>query len=361
MSGLEAVLRDQRIVLCGGSGGVGKTTTAAALGLLGASLGLETLILTIDPARRLANAMGLEHIEPHPQRLPEAPNLSVMMLDAGQTFDALVARHAKTEDSAKAFLANPYYQQISATVAGSREFMAMEQIHELAQDEQFQLVIVDTPPTQHALDFLNAPKRLIELLDGTGLGMVIRASSFANRMSFGMLGHTQNQFARFFEALTGHRLMLDLNDFFETFADVIQSFKKRAASLQALLRSEDAAFLLVLTPAEELAEGTERYLARLTEEQMTVRGIVFNQVHEIQSCPVSAEVLRAGEAEGLPRELVRRALECHAHWFASSENEARLIAPWHERGLTCVRVPRLPGNIASLDELRRISSALATA
>ena len=168
-------------MLCGGTGGVGKTTTAAALGLLGARLGRRTLVLTIDPARRLANAMGLAALAPTPQAIPSAAGLWAMMLDPASTFDELIERHAGSTRDAKAFINNPYYQQISHTVAGSREFIAMEKIHELAHDQAYDLVIVDTPPSQHALDFIDAPRRLIEMLDGTGLGILLRANNLANR------------------------------------------------------------------------------------------------------------------------------------------------------------------------------------
>ncbi len=139
--------------------------------------GIHTLVLTIDPARRLAQAMGLKSLDAEPQEVAHHPGLSVMMLDAGDTLDQLVRRYAKTDPGATDFVQNPYYQQISKTVAGSREFMAMQKIGELVDTGLYDLIVVDTPPSQHALDFIDAPKRLVEMLDGSGLGILLRANN----------------------------------------------------------------------------------------------------------------------------------------------------------------------------------------
>lgn len=351
------VLQSHHIVLCGGTGGVGKTTTAAALGLLAAQSGRRTLVLTIDPARRLADAIGLEAIGNEPTVIPEVPNLSIMMLSAADSMDALVARHAEDDAARDALLSNPYYQQIAASVAGSREFMAMEKLQELATDPRFDLLIVDTPPSQHALDFIDAPQRLLTLLDGSGLGLVLRTTSVANRLSFGLVGRSQKQFAKLFERLTGHRLMLDLTAFFDTFDGVISGFKERARSLQGRLRSSDAAFVLVQLPQPGSLAIAQGYVDRLREESMQVAGVLFNQVHQVDALSDGAAAALRSQVQAA--ELADRILSCHRQWHALSAGQHELIAQWREQSaLPAVAVPFVAGNISSLASLRDFAAHL---
>ncbi|MFK7916398.1 MAG: ArsA family ATPase [Pseudomonadales bacterium] len=351
------VLQQHRIVLCGGSGGVGKTTTAAALGMLAAQSGRRTLVLTIDPARRLADAMGLAVIGNEPTPVPAVPNLSIMMLSAADSMDELVARHATNQADRDALLGNPYYQQISASVAGSREFLAMEKLHELAADRRFDLLVVDTPPSQHALDFIDAPQRLLDLLDGSGLGLILRTTSMANRLSFGMVGQSQKQFAKLFEKLTGHRLMLDLTAFFETFQELITGFKQRAATMQKRLRSADTAFLLVQLPQPESLQQAQGYVRRLQRESMQVAGVIFNQVHQIEALSDAAvAALNTQYPEG---DLARRVLAGHAQWYALARAQRELIAQWQaQSSLPVIALPFLVGNVSSLATLGVFASSL---
>ncbi|MGI9326992.1 MAG: ArsA family ATPase [Pseudomonadales bacterium] len=359
---VSKVLNDRRLVLCGGSGGVGKTTTAAALGVVAAGLGRRTLVLTIDPARRLANAMGVSQIGHEPTAVPGVSNLWVMMLDAGQSIDALVSQHAPDQQAGEALLNNPYYRQISASVAGSREFIAMEKLHDLLADERFDLLIVDTPPAQHALDFLDAPKRLLELLDGSGLGLLLRTTSVANRLSFGLLGRSQKQFAKLFEQLTGHRLMLDLSAFYETFEDVIVGFRSRAATMQRTLRSADVAFLLVLIPQADAMVAAQSYFQRLRAESMTLAGLLFNQVLPIQSLPISAaDATAALRQTGLSPEQVDGALASYGVWRSRAQEQDRQMQQWRDStGVACARVPRFGSAIGSIDDLQRFAAALVS-
>lgn len=361
MTVLGSVLSEHRVVLCGGSGGVGKTTTAAALGIAAADAGQRTLVMTIDPARRLADAMGLASLTAEPQQVPGVDRLSAMMLDAGDTFDGLIKRFAKSDEAGQSILDNPYYQQISSTVAGSREFMAMEKLQQLVGDERFDLLIVDTPPTQNALDFIDSPRRLIELLDGSGLGLIMRATNVANRLSFGLLGRSQDQFARFIEMLTGYKVVGDLNAFFRSFSEIIDTFRERARQLQATLRSDDTAFVMVLRPETALVDASERYVRRLRDEQMNVAAVVVNQV--LQSAPATAP--GAGE-EGasdpaMDASLQARLNECVERW--TSVAEADRVEVERAQGLLnvpAVSAPRLTANVSSLSDLQALAQALLT-
>ncbi len=348
-----------RILLCGGTGGVGKTTTAAAIGMLAAKQGRRTLVLTIDPARRLADAMGLAGLEARPQAVPGQPGLHAMMLDPGSSLDELIARHATTPESARAFLKSPYYQQVSRTVAGSREFVAMEKIHELADDPDYDLLVVDTPPSSQALDFIDAPARLLELLDGSGLGLLLRANSLANRLTFGLAGRSQRQFARLFEQLTGHRMMMDLNLFFDAYGDIIDGFRTRAQRLQALLRDPQCAFVLIMTPASDVATMASQYAQRLRAADIRITGAIFNQFVEPPLEIDAAALQGSAERRGISEDLVARSLACHDEWMMRAEHDQSVLKRWLSASSLPVRtVPRLAGNVSSQSDLERIVTAL---
>lgn len=357
---INNVLTDNYIVLCGGTGGVGKTTTAAALGIIGAGLGRKTLVLTIDPARRLAAALGLDSLGAHPQQIDEVPGLYAMMLDPGSTFDELIQRHASDRKTAEDLLSHPYYQQISAGVAGSREFMAMEKIHELAESHEYELLIVDTPPAQYALDFIDAPKRLIEILDGSGFSLLLRANHFANKLSFGFVNKSQQQFARLFEQLTGHTLMLDINSYFNAFSDVTDGFRTRAGTLQALLRSEKSTFLLVMTPASDTSLMARTYLQRLHKEGMHVSGAVFNQTHHVANIAPELDLAASAVNAGLSGSLFERASACHAQALVRSQRDNRIMETWQkDMQLATREIPRLEGNVSKLEDLQSFAWALS--
>ncbi len=358
---LGKVLDENRIVLCGGTGGVGKTTTAAALGLMAAARGRRTLVLTIDPARRLADAMGLESLTAKPQTVPGNPDLHAMMLDPGSSLDELITRHARNDETAAKFLASPYYQQISRTVAGSREFVAMEKINELAADASYDLLIVDTPPSQHALDFIDAPARMLEILDGSGFGLLLRANNLANRLTLGLAGKGQRQFAKLFQQLTGHSLMLDINIFFEAYGDIIEGFKSRAQALQARLRQPGCVFLLIMTPTSDVANMAGRYLHRLHSAGIRAAGGIFNQV--IQTVPDIDRRALEVSADGavISADLLDRLLVCHDEWLARSHHDQAVFEKWQSgSNLPYREVPRLARNVSSQADLQMIVAALSS-
>ena len=357
---LNKLLLERRIIFCGGTGGVGKTTTAAALGLLGARLGRRTLVLTIDPARRLANAMGLAALAPTPQPIPGAAGLWAMMLDPASTFDELIERHAGSARDAQAFINNPYYQQISHTVAGSKEFIAMEKIHELAHNSEYDLLIIDTPPSQHALDFIDAPRRLIEMLDGTGLGILLRANNLANRLTFGLAGKGQQQFGKLFEQLTGHKLMLDVHTFFNAFGEIIDGFKARAANLQAVLRSDDAAFVLIMTPASDVAKLARRYAERLKQEHIHIAGAIFNQTHHVAALTNLEALHQSATTCDISEDLWQRLQSCHQQWLQICQTDDAAMTGWRtDTGMPLCEIPRLEHNVSTMDDLALFADALS--
>ncbi len=277
---LGALVRTQRVIVCCGSGGVGKTTTAAALGLLAARAGLRAQVMTIDPARRLAQAMGLDALGHEPRRVAvDAPGeLSAMMLDTKRAFDRLIERHAPDDRVREAIFANQYYQQLSASLGGSRELVAMERVLEAAAAGDHDLLIVDTPPSQHALDFLDAPQRMINLLDGSMTQWLVRPYGVAARAQFEWFRQSSAMGLKFMERFTGVQMLADLSDFLLAFSGMFDGFRERSHRVQALMRDPGTAFLLVCSPEPSSLAQVDQFAARLERDAMPVAGVLANRV-----------------------------------------------------------------------------------
>lgn len=281
---LEDLLHTKKVIVCVGSGGVGKTTMSAAIALKAAELGLTVCVLTIDPARRLANAMGvanLGNVATSVERasfeaagLPVPPGqLWALMLDTKRTWDDLVTRYAAGEAQARRILDNHYYQQISSALAGSQEFMAMEKLYELHTSGTYDLLVLDTPPTRHALDFLDAPKKMMGFMDEGVLKVFLAPGelglSFARTSSAWMLGVLQR--------LTGFEVLRDISDFVASFSGMHAGFRNRAAQVESLLRANRSAFLLVTSP--QTVDEASYFHRKLVEYRMPFGGFIVNRVH----------------------------------------------------------------------------------
>ena len=281
-------LAARRIVVCVGPGGVGKTTVAAAIALDRALHGARVLVCTIDPARRLANALGLSALGNVESRVPDhkfaeaglAPEgaLFAMMLDVKRTWDDLVARHAPDPARRDRILKNRLYQQMSSALAGSQEYMAMEKLYELATDRDYDVIVLDTPPTAHALDFLDAPDRILDFLGNETaralLGPALGAGKLGLRLAQVGGGYIAKTLARF----TGQAVLADLGDFLQGFQGMYDGFKERAAAVHALFSRPDVGFVLVTSPSPAAAEETLHFHERLHAESMPVAGLVANRV-----------------------------------------------------------------------------------
>lgn len=278
------LLRDRRLVVCCGSGGVGKTTTAAALAVLAAKHGRRALVMTIDPARRLAQAMGLDTLSHEPQSIAlDAPGqMAAMMLDSKRTFDALIEGYAPSAEVREVIFANSYYQHLSTSLSGSREFMAMEKVYELAQDDTYDVLIVDTPPAQHALDFLDAPQRLLDLFDGAFVNLLLQPYRVAGRLGFEMFRRSSDRFLKVFEKLTGYQVLADLSDFFLAFSGMFDGFKERSHRVMEMLRGEGTGFLLVCAPEPGSLSQIDGFFARLDGDALPVAGLIVNRMHRAE-------------------------------------------------------------------------------
>jgi anion-transporting ArsA/GET3 family ATPase len=276
--GLDDVIEQRHVIVCTGAGGVGKTTTAAALGIEAARRGRRTIVLTIDPARRLAQSLGLSQLDTSPRAVRDVDGLDAMMLDMKRTFDEVVQRHAGTPARAERILANRFYQQMSASLAGTQEYMAMEKLYDLHETGAYDCIVIDTPPTRNALDFLDAPKRLTDFLEGRFLKMFLSPGLAAGRFATRAVGLGTGMFMRAASRITGAGVLADLADFFQSFEGMYEGFKDRAQAVYRLLQHPASAFVVVSSPEPPALREAGYFLRRLARDGMPTAGVVVNRV-----------------------------------------------------------------------------------
>ncbi len=279
----------RRVLVTVGTGGVGKTTVSAALALEAARRGKRALVLTIDPARRLADALGLRELGHDAQEIPhellraagaaEGGSLAAMMLDTKRTFDELVARYAPDEAAIERIHANRIYQNLTDALAGSREYSAMERLHQLASQGDYDLIVLDTPPAAHALDFLEAPRRLTSLLDSQILKLLFAPALALGRTGFRLFQMGSSLVLPLLERITGMEFLRVLSEFLLAFESMLEGFTTRAREIEALLRSPECGFVLVAGPDPVQARRAQEFWRRLETEQIHLVGLVANRVH----------------------------------------------------------------------------------
>ncbi|KUO15366.1 ArsA family ATPase [Streptomyces dysideae] len=304
--GVDPLLDDPgtRIVVCCGSGGVGKTTTAAALGLRAAERGRKVVVLTIDPARRLAQSMGIDSLDNTPRRVKGVEGdgeLHAMMLDMKRTFDEIVEAHADPERAA-AILNNPFYQSLSAGFAGTQEYMAMEKLGQLRARDEWDLIVVDTPPSRSALDFLDAPKRLGSFLDGRLIRLLTAPAKLGGRAGMKFLNVGMSMMTGTLGKLLGGQLLKDVQTFVSAMDTTFGGFRTRADATYKLLQAPGTAFLVVAAPERDALREAAYFVERLAAEDMPLSGLVLNRVHGSGADRLSAErALAAAENLEEPR------------------------------------------------------------
>jgi anion-transporting ArsA/GET3 family ATPase len=380
MPAVDEILAGKDICICAGSGGVGKTTTSAAIAAGMAARGLRVCVLTIDPAKRLADSLGLRELGNEATRVDPRlferhgvameGELWAMMLDAKATFDELVARQAPDEESRDRVLSNRIYQQISNALAGSQEYMAMEKLFELHTEGRFDLLVLDTPPSRNALDFLDAPRRLTQFIEGRSLRVFMRPTGLAARVA----GRGATVALGVLKRIVGFDLLADLAEFFNAFSGMVDGFQARAKRVNSLLADPHTCFLVVCGPQGEPIEEAVYFHRKLVEAKLPFGGVIVNKVH------YPAERLRGdgGEDRGLrdpqagldleralaaklgDEDLARRAAENFADYQALAERDAGNIEHLAAelRTSATIRVPYLDEDVHDLGGLAEINRYL---
>ncbi|MFO0579491.1 MAG: ArsA-related P-loop ATPase [Polyangia bacterium] len=294
-SSLQPLLRERRILIVVGSGGVGKTTTAATLALLAALEGRKVLVLTIDPARRLADALGLRALGHDIQEVPveklqtvaksrgqgikPGGQLFAMMLDQKRAFDEVVKRYAADPKIQQRIYGNAIYQQISSSLAGSHEYAAMSKLYELAQRGEYDLLVLDTPPTENALDFLEAPDKVSRAIESEAIQWIMKPTAQAGSWGLRVLGMGSAFVLRGLARFVGSAFLSQMAEFFVEFSQVMAGFRERAREVNALLRRRDVSFVLVCSPESLSVDEALYFYDRLEKSQLPVGGCIVNRVH----------------------------------------------------------------------------------
>lgn len=377
---LADVLRSHRVVVTVGSGGVGKTTTAAAMAVHAAMEGRNVLCLTIDPARRLANSLGLDEMRTSEQAVPRSlfeshgleckGALSAMMLDTKRTFDELVAKYASDDAARDRILNNQIYQYVASSLAGTQEYMAMEKLHEVRKDPKWDLVVLDTPPTSNALDFLAAPERLIDAIDSPAMRWFLQVFEGAGKEAFGLVGRGATVLLKGIGKITGLAFLEQVAEFVGGINDLFGGFKERAEQVSDALRSPEVAFVLVTSP-DPLAIGEARFFSdKLQDAGMNREGIIVNQVHSLIDEPsVSTEeqVIALGNvlpesidaAEIQPR--LSEALRAERAWALADRVQVERLGDEIDDDTPIVEVPAFDQDVHDLGALARVASYLTRA
>jgi anion-transporting ArsA/GET3 family ATPase len=350
---LEPLLEGRRMVICAGSGGVGKTTTAAAVALGLAERGLKVAVVTIDPARRLANALGLHELDNEPRRVDvEAPGeLWAMMLDAKRTFDQLIEHLAPDEKTRDEVFANRIYQQLSSAVAGSQEFTAIAKLYELDRDGDYDVLVLDTPPSRNALDFLDAPGRLTGFFQGRAIRVFMRPAGLSGRI----LGRGTGVVFGILQRVTGVDLLRDLSVFFRSLGGMIDGFTERAKRVGALLEDPATTFLIVTAPRHDPVEEAIFFHRKLREAGMPFGGLVVNRVHQPPD-----DVLGESVATELGPALAERVTVATQELAALAARDAANVQRLRDAlgDPPTVLVPELEDDVHDLDGLAQVRSQL---
>ncbi len=358
---------DTRIIVCCGSGGVGKTTTSAALALRAAERGRKVVVLTIDPARRLAQSMGIETLDNTPRPVPgvggSGGTLDAMMLDMKRTFDEVVETQASPE-KAKQILENPFYIALSSSFAGTQEYMAMEKLGQLHRDAMktgaYDLIVVDTPPSRSALDFLDAPERLSSFLDGRFIRLMLAPARGPARLMTAGVSIVTNTLTK----ILGAQILRDMQTFVAAFDTLFGGFRARATKTFELLQADGTAFLVVAAPEADALREAAYFVERLSADRMPLCGLVINRASSTPGGSLSADEatsaatrLRRTDPDSLTAGLLR--LQADRVRMVERETHLRSrFAAAHPRVATVV-VPALSTDVHDLDGLRRIGACLA--
>ena len=365
---VDALIGDRRtrIIVCCGSGGVGKTTTAAAIGLRAAERGRRVVVLTVDPARRLAQSMGLTTLDNTPRPVPgigaaDGGSLHAMMLDMKRTFDEIVEAHADPDRAAQ-ILANPFYQSLSSSFAGTQEYMAMEKLGQLRRAQEWDLIVVDTPPSRSALDFLDAPQRLSRFLDGKLLRLLTAPAKAGGRAYLRVLNAGFGVVTGVLTKILGAQVLRDVQTFVTALDTMFGGFRERADYTYQLLRAPGTSFLVVAAPEADALREASYFVERLARERMPLAGLLLNRVQRSPAARLSAARSQAA-AETLQaagsHPLAAAALRLHAERMQQVSAQRRLAEHFTAAHpvVPVAEIPAQAQDVHDLEGLRTIGQA----
>ncbi|HBX77755.1 MAG TPA: hypothetical protein DEG43_08920 [Acidimicrobiaceae bacterium] len=352
---LNEQIRTAAVVVCCGSGGVGKTTTAAAIAIEAAHLGRRAVVVTIDPAKRLADALGIAGLSNTPTRItgPWSGELSALMLDTEGTFDALVTTYAGTPEQAEKIMGNRFYRNIAGALSGTQEYMATEKLYELSTSDEFDLVVVDTPPTRNALDFLEAPGRLARFLDHR----LFRVVTAPTRGIVRAVNFAAQPFLRSVAKVVGGEVIADALGFFAAFDGMEEGFKQRARLVETLLSDDQTSFVLVASPQKETILEAQFFAERLSDYAIEVRAVIVNRVHPWFELDESADLdVTSPERSGLA--LVDYVTNLGQLASSAREDRRHLHELREATEAPIVEIPYLPFEIHDLTSLKALGEHL---
>ena len=360
---MAAILRDtsNRVVVCCGAGGVGKTTTAAAMALRAAEYGRTVVVLTIDPAKRLAQALGIESLGNTPQRVPlaaEVPGqLHAMMLDMRRTFDEMVVQYSGA-DRADAILENQFYQTVATSLAGTQEYMAMEKLGQLLGEDKWDLIVVDTPPSRNALDFLDAPKRLGSFMDSRLWRLLLAPGRGIGRLVTGAVGLAMKGMS----TVLGSQMLSDAAGFVQSLDATFGGFREKADRTYELLKRRGTQFVVVSAAEPDALREASFFVDRLAGERMPLAGLILNRTHPTL-CELHADKATeaAEELEKIdPSAVAAAALRIHADRASTAKREVRLLSRFTGANphVAIVGVPSLPFDVSDLEALQAIADQI---
>jgi anion-transporting ArsA/GET3 family ATPase len=371
MAGVGDLLEGKRVCICAGSGGVGKTTSSAAIAAGMAARGKRVAVLTIDPAKRLADSLGLPELGNEERQVDpglfadagvemDGGELWAMMLDAKATFDELVRRHAPDAETRDRILANRIYQQLSAALAGSQEYMAMEKLFELHAEDRYDLLVLDTPPSRNALDFLEAPRRLMQFIEGRALQVFMKPTGLGMKV----FGRGTSMMFSVLRRLTGVEVLEDLSEFFQAFSGMVGGFRERAKRVNELLANPETCFLVVCAPQGEPITEAVYFHRKLVEAELPFGGVIVNKVHYESELPAYDEELDQQLADALgDLDLARGVIDNFDDYRAlaarDQRNIRRLTAEMRAR--LVIQVPHLDADVHDLSGLMRMNEYLFAA
>lgn len=363
---MKSILEDRsnRVVVCCGAGGVGKTTTAAAMAMRAAEYGRTVVVLTIDPAKRLAQALGIEALGNEPQRVPLAPEvtgeLHAMMLDMRRTFDEMVVEYSGDE-RAQSVLDNKFYQTVATSLSGTQEYMAMEKLGQLLHQDRWDLVVVDTPPSRNALDFLDAPKRLGSFMDGRLWRLLLAPGRGIGRLVTGAVGLAMKGMS----TILGSQMLSDASQFVQSLDSTFGGFREKADRTYELLKRRGTQFVVVSAAEPDALREAAFFVDRLSSEGMPLAGLILNRTHPML-CSLSAERALDG-AQQLEQTsdsggdgLTAGILRIHADRAQTSKREIRLLSRFTGANprVAVVGVPSLPFDVSDLDALQAVADQI---